>query len=91
MYLEILGNVKITEETAAWVRKTAAKYSDILSSNSSDVLESSWDLSLLKDKEKDAMAVIFKQWKDGTESNMSIYWTQRQQKLLGTVRYRVFT
>ena len=85
MYLEILGNVRITEETAAWVRKTSAKFSDILSSNSDEVLESSWDLSLLKDKEKDAMAVIFKTWRDGTEScsNMNHYWTQRQQKLLG--------
>ena len=28
MYLEVLGNTLVTEDTAAWVRKTAARLAD---------------------------------------------------------------
>ena len=54
MYLEILGNTLVTEDTAAWIRKTAGKLAGILSAVSSDILDS-WDLSLLKEKEKEQM------------------------------------
>ena len=47
-------------------------------------MEPAWNLSYLKDKEKDIMADIFKQWKDGErKSNIQEHWSERQQKLLG--------
>ena len=85
MFLELLGNSLITEQTDEWIRKTSAKFAKIIGSNNDNILESSWDLSLLKDKEKDSMEEIFKQWRDGHQDRKKMieYWTLRHQKLLG--------
>ena len=84
IYLEILGNTLITEDTGAWIRKTSGKFAEIISSGNSDILESSWDLSLLKDKEREKMGEVFKMWREGAGSrNIIECWTARQQKLLG--------
>lgn len=86
MYLEILGNTLISEATGAWVRKTSGKFAGIISSGRSDILESSWDLSLLKDKEKEKMVEVFKTWREGAaRKDITECWTARQQKLLGTI------
>ena len=86
MYLEILGNTLITEATGAWIRKTSGKFAGIISSGSSDILESSWDLGHLKDKEKEKMVEVFKMWREGAErKNIIEFWTARQQKLLGNI------
>ena len=86
MYLEILGNTLITETTGAWIRKISGKFAGIISSGSSDILDSSWDLSLLKDKEKEKMVEVFKMWREGTASkDITECWTARQQKLLGNI------
>ena len=87
MFLEILGNSLISEQTDEWIRKTSSKFAQIISSNSCNILESSWDVSLLKDKEKDEMEEIFKQWRDGhaDRNKMIEYWTLRHQKLLGNI------
>ena len=86
MYLEILGNTLISEATGAWVRKTSGKFAGIISSGRSDILESSWDLSLLKDKEKEKMVEVFKMWREGAaRKDITECWTARQQKLLGNI------
>ena len=86
MYLEILGNTLITEDTRAWIRKTSGKFAGIISSGSSDILESSWDLSHLREKEKEKMVDVFKIWREGAGStNITECWTARLQKLLGNI------
>ena len=90
MYLEILGNTLVTEDTAAWIRKTAGKLDGILSSDSSDILDS-WDLSLLKEKEKEQMGEVFKVWKLGHGGRrITEHWRARQQKLLGIILEEIY-
>ena len=88
MYLEILGNTLLTEETAAWVRKTSSRLLQALRRREEkERFQSIWDFSLLKDKELDVMEEIFSKWKTGSEvgeQNIQEFWVQRQQKFLGS-------
>ena len=89
MYLEILGNTLLTEETAVWVRKTSARLLQALRKREEkEMFQSVWDFSLLKDKELDVMEEIFSKWKTGSEEgqqNIQDFWIQRQRKFLGNL------
>ena len=90
MYLEILGNTLLTEETAGCVRKTSTRLLQALRRRKeNERFQSVWDFSLLKDKELDVMEEIFSKWKTGSdeaEQNIQEFWIQRQQKFLGSLR-----
>ena len=83
MYLEIVGNSLLTDSTAAWLRKCSGKLAQAFGQQQRSI--GPFDLSLLKDKEKDQMETIFKQWRAGNEegNKMGEFWTRRQQKWLG--------
>ena len=87
MYLEILGNTLLTEQTAAWVRKTSTRlFQALRRREEKEIFQSVWDFSLLKDKELDVMEEIFSKWKTGSEEgeqNIQDFWIQRQRKFLG--------
>ena len=99
MYLEVLGNTLVTEDTAAWVRKTAARLADRMEAQVTNQrapcahvtrpwaaigqgAAGGWDPALLRDKEREGMAAVFKQWARGTPG-LGDTWTARTQKLLG--------
>ena len=83
MYLEMMGNSMISEDTATWIRKYSSKLSQALSKQNTSF--GPWDLSLLKEKEREEMEKIYKQWKTGSETGnkMESYWRHRQQRMLG--------
>ena len=86
MYLEILGNTLLTEETAVWVRKTSTRlFQALRRREEKEIFQSVWDFSLMKDKELDVMKEIFSKWKTGSEREQNIqdFWIQRQRKFLG--------
>ena len=87
MYLEILGNTLLTEETAAWLRKTSTRlFQALRRREEKEMFQSVWDFSLLKDKELDVMEEIFSKWKTGSEEgeqNIQEFWIERQRKFLG--------
>ena len=87
MYLEILGNTLLTEQTAGWLRKTSARlFQALRRREEKEMFQSVWDFSLLKDKELDAMEEIFSKWKTGSEEgeqNIQDFWIQRQRTFLG--------
>ena len=86
MYLEVLGNILVTEDTHAWIRKTSAKLLDALRKREEkQMFQSCWDFSLLKDKELDVMEGVFARWKSGSEGERSIVdcWLDRQRTFLG--------
>ena len=73
MYLEVVGNILVTEDTHAWIRKTSAKLLDALRKREEkQMFQSCWDFSLLKDKELDVMEGVFARWKSGSEGERSI-------------------
>ena len=87
MYLEILGNTLLTEETAAWLRKTSTRlFQALRRREEKEMFQSVWDFSLLKDKELDVMEEIFSKWITGSEEgqqNIQEFWIERQRKFLG--------
>ena len=88
MYLEILGNTLLTEETAVWVRKTSTRlFQALRRREEKEIFQSVWDFSLMKDKELDVMEEIFSKWKTGSEGEQNIqdFWIQRQRKFLGNL------
>ena len=87
MYLEVVGNSLVTEETDAWVRKTSARlYEALRKREEKKIFQSFWDLSLLKDRELDGMEDVFSRWKAGVEGdhNITELWVERQKKFLGS-------
>lgn len=94
MYLEILGNTLLTEETAVWVRKTSTRlFQALRRREEKEIFQSVWDFSLMKDKELDVMEEIFSKWKTGSEGEQNIqdFWIQRQRKFLGSYRKEIFS
>ena len=94
MYLEILGNTLLTEETAAWLRKTSTRlFQALRRREEKEMFQSVWDFSLLKDKELDVMEEIFSKWKTGSEEgehNIQEFWIERQRKFLGRQHSNIF-
>ena len=82
MYADILGNCKIREESAGWIRKESSKLAKIVAArnNAGNML---WDLSLLKEKEVDEMEAVFLSWKKEEGDKMEDFWAGRQKRLMG--------
>eukprot|EP00804_Cyclotella_cryptica_P005376 CCRYP_017440-RA/>CCRYP_017440-RA protein AED:0.36 eAED:0.37 QI:0/0/0/1/0/0.5/2/0/408 len=62
MYLEIFGNEKITEKSAMYVQELARHLMDLVLDDN-HLIDDMFDLSLLKQRDRDSLADVFESWR----------------------------
>ncbi|KAL7517515.1 hypothetical protein ACHAWX_002434 [Stephanocyclus meneghinianus] len=69
MYLEIFGNEKVTEKSANYVKEKARHLMDlVLDEKHVEGMEDVFDLSLLKQRDRDDLVSVFESWRRSTTS-----------------------
>lgn len=69
MYLEIFGNEKVTEKSANYVKEKARHLMDlVLDEKHLEGTEDVFDLSLLKQRDRDDLVSVFDSWRRSTTS-----------------------